>query len=944
MRLSGSLAALATMLSLACAGFGQTMTVSRSVRNDTSPALRDLVELTPALQAPFGTSPIPLGAIPVATPAVASPDTVLQSTIGANISAGTMQNFEGVPTDPLIGRAPPDTNGAAGLTQYVQTVNVRFAVFSKTGEILLGPSNINTLWTGFGGDCETHNSGDPIVNFDRIANRWVISQFAINRDTGPFSECVAVSTTSDATGTYNRYQFDYGNHFIDYPKIGVWPDGYYVSYNAFNATGTAFLGAKVCAFQRQTMLTNLPAAQVCFQLSPSFGGLLPSDMDGSTLPPTGAPNFFVSLGSNSLNLWKFHVDFGIPSNSTFIGPTSIAVAAFTPLCSGFVRLQCVPQPAPGTTLESLGDRLMHRLAYRNFGGYTALVTNHSISTGIRWYELRNPESTVSLFQSGTYAPDATTRWMGSIAMDRSGDMALGYSASSSSVFPSIRYTGRLAGDPLGVMQSEGTIFVGIGAQGPTLGRWGDYSAMQIDPTDDCTFWYTNEYLPANGQFNWRTRIASFKFPDCGSSGGPSLSASPASLSAGGTVTATWAGIPAPSSTDWIALYPAGGVSYIDWNYVSCSKTPGNPLASGSCPFVLPGNLAPGTYQLRLFANNTYTLLATSNNFTVTSGGGGGGTALTASPTSVSPGGTLTAAWMGIPGPSSTDWIALYQSGGVTYIDWNYVSCSKTPGNPLASGSCPFVLPGNLAPGTYHLRLFANNTYTLLATSNDFTVTSGGGGGGPTLTASPTSVSAGGTLTATWMGIPAPSSTDWIALYPAGGVSYIDWNYVSCSKTPGNPLASGSCAFVLPGNLASGTYQLRLFANNTYTLLATSNNFTVTSGGGGGGGPTLTVSPTSLSAGSTLTATWMGIPAPSSTDWIALFQSGGVSYIDWIHVSCSKTPGNPLASGSCPFVLPGNLAPGTYHLRLFANNTYTLLATSNNFTVTSGAGGPNGGKP
>src|SRR5262249_48008926 len=157
-----------------------------------------------------------------------------------------------------------------------------------------------------------------------------------------------------------------------------------------------------------------------------------------------------------------------------------------------------------------------------FGDHEALTTNHSISTGLRWYELRNPNGAITVFQSGTYAPDATTRWMGSIAIDQLGNIGLGYSASSSTVFPSIRYTGRAAGDPLGVLQSEGVIFGGIGAQGPTLHRWGDYSAMQIDPADDCTFWYTNEYLPFNGEFNWRTRIASFKFPDCGSTGGPTL--------------------------------------------------------------------------------------------------------------------------------------------------------------------------------------------------------------------------------------------------------------------------------------------------------------------------------------------------------------------------------------------------------------------------------------
>ena len=437
-------------------------------------------------------------------------DPVLQTSGGPNVSATVTQNFDGIPSD---GFAPPDTNGAAGLTQYVQMVNVDFAVYSKTGMLLLGPAPIHTLWAGFGGPCTTNDGGDPIVNYDRIADRWVISQLEYSFPFGPFSTCVAVSTTSDATGTYNRYQFTYTN-FNDYPKIGVWPDAYYASYNMFNGVTGAFLGSQACALDRSMMLVGSAATQICFQLSPAFGGLLPSDLDGSTPPPVGSPNFYVNFGVNRLNLWKFHVDFTTPANSTFTGPTAIPVASFTPLCIGFFRGQCVPQPAPGATLESLGNRLMYRLAYRNFQTHEALVTNHSISTGARWYELRDPNGAVTVYQSGTFSPDASTRWMGSIAMDRSSDIALGYSVSSSTLFPDIRYTGREPGDPLGMLQTEAIIFAGLGSQVGTGHRWGDYSAMQIDPVDDCTFWYTNQYEPATGAFNWHTRIASFKFPNC----------------------------------------------------------------------------------------------------------------------------------------------------------------------------------------------------------------------------------------------------------------------------------------------------------------------------------------------------------------------------------------------------------------------------------------------
>jgi len=304
--------------------------------------------------------------------------------------------------------------------------------------------------------------------------------------------------------------------------MGVWSDGYYITYNIFNNAQT-FAGSKACAFDRTKMLAGDPTAtQQCFQLSTSYGGLLPSDIDGTTPPPAGSPNYFMNFGSNSLNLWKFHVDFATPANSTFTGPTSIPVAAFNAACSGGGA--CIPQPSTSNKLDSLADRLMYRLAYRNRAGVESLVVNHSVAVGtnkrnqitsVRWYEIRNPNGAPSVFQQGTLGTgDGIHRWMGSIAMDKLGDIALGYSASSGSVKPSIRYTGRLATDALGTMQTENIIQAGGGSQTGTLHRWGDYSAMTVDPIDDCTFWFTTEYLKANGSFNWSTRIASFKFSGC----------------------------------------------------------------------------------------------------------------------------------------------------------------------------------------------------------------------------------------------------------------------------------------------------------------------------------------------------------------------------------------------------------------------------------------------
>ena len=432
---------------------------------------------------------------------------------------GVGKGFSGPQGAFTVQFAPPDTVGAVGATQYVQVVNTGLAVFSKaTKSVIYGPVPTSSLWAGFGGGCQTNNDGDATVVYDKAADRWVISQFSVS--TTPYLQCVAVSQTSDATGAYNRYAFSYGNTaFPDYPKTGVWPDGYYTTFNIFN--GNSFGGAKLCAYDRAAMLSGAAATQQCFQLSTSFGGVLPSDLDGSTAPPAGSPNYMVNFGANSLNLWKFHVDWANTANTTLTGPTNLAVAAFTAACSGGT---CIPQSGTSQKLDSLGDRLMFRLAYRNFGTSESLVVSHSVKTGtakrdlhtgVRWYEVRSPGATPTVHQQSSFSPDTNYRWMGSVAMDKLGDMALGYSVSSSTMHPAIRYTGRLAGDALNTMQAEASIIEGGGSQtGSQLARWGDYSAMTIDPVDDCTFWYTNEYIQTNGAFNWSTRIGSFKFAGC----------------------------------------------------------------------------------------------------------------------------------------------------------------------------------------------------------------------------------------------------------------------------------------------------------------------------------------------------------------------------------------------------------------------------------------------
>ena len=456
---------------------------------------------------------------PIGTNAAVHPDGALQASApGPAVATTSGLNFAGVGNGDygfFPDAAPPDTNGAAGASQYVQWVNESYAVFSKAGGLLAGPTHGNQIFTNLGGPCATNNDGDPIAQYDKANNRWILTQFSVAAQ--PYLQCVAVSTTSDATGTYNLYAFSYGSQFPDYPKLGVWPDGYCVTFNIFN-NGQTFAGSKLCAYDAAAMRAGATATQQCFQLSTAYGGVLPSDLDGSTPPPAGAPNYMLNFGTNSLNLWKFHVDFAVPANTTLTGPTNIPVAPFTAACRGGGA--CIPQTATRQKLDSLADRLMYRLAYRNFGDHESLVVNHTVTvskkgqTGIRWYELRSPGGTPTVFQQGTYAPDASYRWMGSIAMDKVGDIAVGYSVSSGTMHPAIRYTGRVPTDAAGAMQAEKSIIEGGGSQLANLTRWGDYSAMTVDPVDDCTFWYTSEYLKANGTFNWSTRIASFKFPGC----------------------------------------------------------------------------------------------------------------------------------------------------------------------------------------------------------------------------------------------------------------------------------------------------------------------------------------------------------------------------------------------------------------------------------------------
>ncbi len=520
LKVSASILAFAGLFVVCPALLAQQITgpiVSQEVRRAVTPPLRSMkpahVEVPPGLEEEERAEekaeirrPHPDG-----SPAGTVFDSAVQLSAPTTINVTMGLNFDGVPADTYT---TSDVNGSVGATQYVQYTNFQFAVYNKsTGAKISGPTAEATLWKPLGGPCSTSNDGDIIVIYDKQAQRWVLTHHAVPKG-GPFYQCFAVSKTSDATGAYYLYAFQLTNQFPDYPKLGVWSDGYYLSTNLENPTTYAFVASQLCAFNRTQMLAGAAAQEVCFQTS-AFDSLLPADLDGATAPPTGSPELFMSLASKQLELFKFKVNWATLSKSAFTGPTAITVATYSEACAGG---QCIPQLDTAQVLDSLGDRLMYRLAFRNFGTYQSLTATHAVvagsSVGMRWYEIRAPFGTPTLYQQGTYAPDNKYRWMGSIAMDKVGDMALGYSISSTSQHPGIAFTGRLATDALGTMESEVTVITGGGSEQSSNYRWGDYTSMSIDPVNDCTFWYTNQYYKTDSIQTWSTRIVSFKFPGC----------------------------------------------------------------------------------------------------------------------------------------------------------------------------------------------------------------------------------------------------------------------------------------------------------------------------------------------------------------------------------------------------------------------------------------------
>jgi hypothetical protein len=510
--------------------------ISNEIKHDTSPPLRSIQPSVPT-DLPVEVREFPLNTLyDLKSKNSRVADSVVQSLLGPLAMPTPIANFEGMYNQ--WGGIPPDTIGDVGPYNYLQQVNLGLQVFSKTGVSVAGPYSFNDLFRGFGGICEANNNGDPVVLYDQLADRWFLSQFAFNSQSGPTYQCIAVSASGDPAGAYHRYAFlSAAIGFDDYPHYGMWPNAYYMTANRFNAPG--FAGANV-AYERAAMLTGSTARMVVY-LVPNDGGALPTDLDGYTLPVEMNTNTYyypTDPAVGLVNSYKFMVNWSTPIVSTFTGP--IPVTGVTPwewqIC-GATRQQCIPQPDTTANLEAISDRFMHRIAYRNMGTHEASVVSFTANAtgtvpgvaGVRWMELRGISTAPTVFQQGTFAPnDGLYRWMGSAAMDGQGNIAIGYSASSETEYPSIRYAGRLATDPPGQLtQGEALMFQGTGSEDYAAApRWGDYSSMNVD-VDDCTFWYTTEYFRQTGLRNWRTRVGSFKFPGCSGLGAtPTVTSTP----------------------------------------------------------------------------------------------------------------------------------------------------------------------------------------------------------------------------------------------------------------------------------------------------------------------------------------------------------------------------------------------------------------------------------
>jgi len=553
------------LLLLSCMNFSyaqqdvQKATVMHPVYFDISPPLRDMVQKSDATVDLSWKDGIVKNMLNTytndnSTSDQLANDPVLQFAPGFIATDTTIQNFDGIGA---TGYYPPDTDGDVGLSHYLQVVNCKYAIYDKNGNKIFGPVNNSSVFSGMPNNS---NDGDAIVLYDEVADRWLFSQFSLpNYPNGPFFEMVAISQTNDPTGSWYRYQYQF-SVMPDYPKLSVWVDGYYMTIRRFSTSGS-WIGPAAVAMDRTKMLVGDPTATMqMFELPSSSEGTQAADCD-SDFPPMGTPCPVAYLTTTTVKLYDFHVDFATPANSTFVNNQTIPISMFSPISGN----QTVTQKGTTQKLDPMsGKRIMFRMPFRTYSSHWSMLLNTTVNVsgtaGIRWMELRNNTTgTWSLYQEGTFAPgDGHHRWMGSIAMDSAGNIALGYSISSSTLYPSIRYTGRMNGDPLGTMTiAEKGIVNGGGSQTGTY-RWGDYSAMNADPAENGKFWYTQEYYATTSGSNWKTRVGSFSFTNTFSTVstafpnpvciGDSTQLSVTATGGSGSYTFSWSSIPAGFSS------------------------------------------------------------------------------------------------------------------------------------------------------------------------------------------------------------------------------------------------------------------------------------------------------------------------------------------------------------------------------------------------------------
>lgn len=558
-------AALAFATTMATVGWAQApqtwKTTVTAALHDTSPTLATMIAKAPpppppltaaqraARRAAFvarmkaeyaregkswpGTPAIP---DPVAPPPVAAGAAAVEQTeLGTRPAAALVASFEGLgadfkgPQGTAQFHNPSDNSLAVGPQQIVQVVNSRFAIYTKAGQAQYGPVATKTIFEGFQGSCGETDFGDAVARYDQLAKRWVFVLPIFRRPSkdpkAPYAMCYAVSATSDLLGRYYRYEFE-RPLFPDYPRLGVWRDGYYLG----TSSGDTVIQKHACVADRTAMLRGAAASEQCAVID-GINFLNPADVEGHQEPAKGEPELIFAAGGTQLHkifdadaiyYYRFHVDWKHPEKSRVTGPFEIAVAPYHYLCNGQLT-SCVPQPGTERRLDAQGDKLMQRVVYRRRGRQETIAAMQSVNTrggggGVRWYEMRlDRQHLPTLEQQGTYAPGGGFRWMGSLGIDRKGDIAMGYSYGDAQHFAGQRLTGRLADDPRGQMTLGETILArGEAAQTGTV-RWEDYTTLDLDPSDGCTFWYVGDYHQ-RGAKGYSTRIGAIRLPGCENAG------------------------------------------------------------------------------------------------------------------------------------------------------------------------------------------------------------------------------------------------------------------------------------------------------------------------------------------------------------------------------------------------------------------------------------------